>query len=68
VSQRTQVDVKPSTGTRHGTLRPAAGPTTDLDKSNDEIVEATRAHFSTEPEFGPIDDFYRRRAEHIAER
>lgn len=39
----------------------------DLDTSNDEIVEATRARFSKEPEFGPFDDYVRRRAEHLAE-
>lgn len=48
-------------------VRQPQGQPLDLDKSNDEIVEWTRAHFSTEPEFGPIDDFYRRRAEHLAE-
>ena len=37
-------------------------------KPNDEIVEATRAHFSTEPEFGSIDEFYSRRAEYLAGR
>jgi catechol 2,3-dioxygenase len=41
------------------------GQLLDLDLSNDEIVESTRAHFSKEAEFGPIDDFYRRRAEHL---
>lgn len=44
------------------------GQPLDLDKSNDEIIEATRAHFSTEPEFGPIDEFYARRAEHLERR
>jgi hypothetical protein len=34
----------------------------------EEIVETTRAHFATEPEFGPIDEFYKRRAEHVAQR
>ncbi|MGZ4723419.1 MAG: VOC family protein [Ilumatobacteraceae bacterium] len=48
-------------------VRQPQGQPLDLDKSNDEIVEATRAHFANEPEFGPIDDFYRRRAEHIAD-
>ena len=48
-------------------VRQPQGEPLDLDKSTDEIVEATRAHFATEPEFGPIDEFYRRRAEHIAE-
>jgi catechol 2,3-dioxygenase len=49
-------------------VRQPQGEPLDLDKSNDEIVEFTREHFSKEPEFGPIDDFYRRRAEHIAKR
>ena len=44
------------------------GEPLDLDKSSDEIVEATRARFSEEPGFGPIDDFYRRRAEHLSGR
>lgn len=47
-------------------VRQPQGQPLDLGKSNDEIVEATRTHFSSEPEFGPIDDFYRRRAEHLA--
>ena len=47
-------------------VRQPQGEPLDLDKSNDEIVEATRAHFSKEPEFGSIDDFYSRRAERFA--
>ena len=49
-------------------VRQPQGEPLDLDKSNDEIVEATRSHFSSEPEFGPISDFYRRRAEHFTQR
>ena len=49
-------------------VRQPQGEPLDLDKSNDEIVESTRAHFSTEPEFGPIDEFFSRRAEHLAQR
>ncbi len=49
-------------------VRQPQGQPLDLDKSNDEIVEATRAHFSQEPEFGSIGEFYQRRAEHIARR
>ena len=49
-------------------VRQPQGEPLDLDQSNDEIVEFTRDHFSTEPEFGPIDEFYKRRAEHLAER
>ncbi len=49
-------------------VRQPQGELLDLDKSNDEIVEWTLQHFSTEPEFGPIDDFYKRRAEHTAKR
>lgn len=48
-------------------VRQPQGELLDLDKSNDEIVEATRAHFANEPEFGSIDDFYVRRAEHLAQ-
>ena len=43
------------------------GEPLDLDKSNDEIVEATRSYFSNEPEFGSIEEFYRRRAEHTGD-
>ncbi len=49
-------------------VRQPQGEPLDLDKSNDEIVEFTHDHFSSEPEFGPIDEFYRRRAEYLAER
>jgi catechol 2,3-dioxygenase len=48
-------------------VRQPQGEPLDLDMSNDEIVEATHAHFSNEPEFGPIDDFYSRRAEQLAQ-
>jgi len=47
-------------------VRQPQGEPLDLDKSNDEIIETTRAHFSKEPEFGPIDEFYNRRAERLA--
>ena len=47
-------------------VRQPQGEPLDFDKSNDEIIETTRAHFSNEPEFGPIDEFYSRRAEHLA--
>jgi hypothetical protein len=40
----------------------------DFDKSNEDIIEATRAHFSTEPEFGPLDEFYKRRADYLESR
>ena len=49
-------------------VRQPQGEPLDLDRSNDEIVESTRAHFSKEPEFGPIDDFFSRRAEHLSQR
>jgi catechol 2,3-dioxygenase len=49
-------------------VRQPQGEPLDLDKSNVEIVETTRAHFSGEPEFGPIDDFYSRRAAHLDQR
>ena len=49
-------------------VRQPQGEPLELDKSDDEIVEATRAHFSREPEFGPIDDFYSRRAAHLDQR
>jgi catechol 2,3-dioxygenase len=47
-------------------VRQPQGEPLDLDRSNDEIFEATRAHFSKEPEFGAIADFYSRRAELLA--
>ena len=46
-------------------VRQPQGEPLDLDRSNEEIVEWTREHFSTEPEFGPIDEFYKRRAERL---
>jgi catechol 2,3-dioxygenase len=46
-------------------VRQPQGQRLDLDMSNEEIIETTRVHFSTEPEFGPIEDFYSRRAEHL---
>ena len=49
-------------------VRQPQGEPLDLDKSNDEIVELTHAHFSKQPEFGPIDEFYNRRAERLAQR
>jgi catechol 2,3-dioxygenase len=49
-------------------VRQPQGEPLDLDLSNDEIVERTHAHFKSEPEFGPIDEFYKRRAEHTAQR
>jgi catechol-2,3-dioxygenase len=47
-------------------VRQPQGERLDLDMSDDDIIEATRDHFSNEPEFGPMKDFRRRRAEHIA--
>jgi catechol-2,3-dioxygenase len=41
------------------------GEPLDLDASDDEIVEVTRGRFATEREFGPIDEFYGRRAEQL---
>ena len=49
-------------------VRQPQGEPLDLDKSNDEIVETTRAHFSTEPEFGSDRRLLRRRAEHLGQR
>ena len=44
------------------------GKPLDLSKSNDEIVAATEAAFVDEPEFGDLQSFYRRRADHLSER
>jgi catechol 2,3-dioxygenase len=49
-------------------VRQPQGEPLDLDQSNDEIVEMTRARFEAEPGFGSIDDFYRERAEHLSQR
>lgn len=38
------------------------------DKSNDEIFEETRRGFESNPEFGSIEDFYRKRAEELKDR
>jgi catechol 2,3-dioxygenase len=46
-------------------VRQPQGELLDLDKSNDEIVETTLAQFTNEPEFGPIEEFYSARAEHL---
>ncbi|MCU1361895.1 MAG: hypothetical protein JWN99_3184 [Ilumatobacteraceae bacterium] len=48
-------------------VRQPQGQLLDLDMSDADIVDATRGHFSSEPEFGPIDQFRTRRAEHIVQ-
>ena len=47
-------------------VRQPQGKPLDLDKSNDEIIEWTKASFGDQPEFGSITDFYRARAERLA--
>ncbi|MEP7046770.1 MAG: VOC family protein [Ilumatobacteraceae bacterium] len=49
-------------------VRQPQGEPLDLDRTNDDIVEWTRARFSGEPEFGPIADYRERRAERRADR
>lgn len=44
------------------------GEPLDLSKSNDEIVATTEATFAAKHELSPIEDFYDRRAEELAER
>jgi catechol 2,3-dioxygenase len=44
------------------------GKPLNLSLSDGEIVEQTRAAFAGEPEFGSIEDFYQRRADHLAAR
>jgi catechol 2,3-dioxygenase len=39
------------------------GAPLDLRMTDNEIVEWTRTHFQDEPEFGPIEEFFQRRAE-----
>jgi catechol 2,3-dioxygenase len=40
----------------------------DRDKTNDEILDETEKIFGKEPEFGPIEDFYQKRAKELANR
>jgi catechol 2,3-dioxygenase-like lactoylglutathione lyase family enzyme len=40
----------------------------DRDKPNEEILEETRRVFESNPEFGPIEDFYRTRAKELKDR
>ena len=42
------------------------GKPLDLIAPTDDIIELTRATFAVEPEFGPIDDFYQKRADYLA--
>ena len=49
-------------------VRQPQGEPLDLDRSNDEIVETTHAHFSKEPELGPMTEFVGRSAQHLTER
>jgi catechol 2,3-dioxygenase len=49
-------------------VRQPQGEPLDLSRSNDEIVEWTHSHYASEPEFGPMDEFFRRRAEHLDRR
>jgi catechol 2,3-dioxygenase len=46
-------------------VRQPQGEPLDLARSNQEIVEWTHAHYANEPEFGPMDEFFRRRAQHL---
>ena len=48
--------------------RQPAGGTWDPAQSDDDIRQSTRQAFENEDGFGPIEDFYRSRAEHLAER
>jgi catechol-2,3-dioxygenase len=49
-------------------VRQPQGKPLDLSKDNDEIMATTRAAFTNEPEFGDLASYYRRRAEHLAQR
>jgi catechol 2,3-dioxygenase len=46
-------------------VRQPQGEPLDLSRSNDDIVEWTQAHYANEPEFGPMDEFFQRRAEQL---
>ncbi len=49
-------------------VRQPQGEPLDLARSDQEIVEWTRAHYTNEPEFGPMDEFFLRRAEDLDRR
>jgi catechol 2,3-dioxygenase len=49
-------------------VRQPQGEPLDLSRSDEEIVEWTRTHYASEPEFGPLDEFFRRRAAHLDRR
>jgi len=40
----------------------------DRDKSNDEVIDETRRGFENDPEFGPIEDFYKKRTKELKNR
>ena len=40
----------------------------DRGKSNDEILDEVRRGFESNPEFGPIEDFYKKRSEELKDR
>jgi catechol 2,3-dioxygenase len=44
-------------------VRQPQGEPLDLTRTDEEIVDWTRAHFANEPEFGPLDEFFRQRAQ-----
>jgi len=39
----------------------------DINKSNDEVIEETRATFENEPGFSPIEEFYRSHSQALSE-
>jgi catechol 2,3-dioxygenase len=49
-------------------VRQPQGEPLDLTRSDEEIVEWTHGHYANEPEFGPMGEFFQRRAEHLARR
>jgi catechol 2,3-dioxygenase len=46
-------------------VRQPQGAPLDLSRTDEEIIEWTRTHFENEPEFGPIDEFFQRRASQL---
>jgi catechol 2,3-dioxygenase len=46
-------------------VRQPQGEPLDLTRSDAEIVEWTHAHYADQPEFGPMDEFFERRAERL---
>ena len=40
----------------------------DIEKNNDEIQEQTRQDFESNPQYGPIEDYYNKRGAELKDR